>query len=299
VKHLEEEEIALFVDGKFDEIDENSVAGHLRECEPCRREYKAAVLMSWFWREDREALKPSADAVENGMAAAAPSRSGETRVSRVSHRAWSALRTAPAAAAAVVLVGATALWLAIGGGGGGPGTDPLIDPLYTSGKMVSSRTSFVIPGTENDFRPDAPVYRSNHLDADQKLTAALIHFTDKKHSGRASRDELYWLTVGFVAADQLDEAAISAGDALQRYPEDGDFLTLAAVISCLNGDCAESAQLLRDALEFNPLDPVTRLNLAVVLMRTGHRVEAQDLLRGIVSAKSKSPLTERARLLLQ
>ena len=299
MKHLEEEEIALFVDGKFGEIDEKSVAGHLRECERCRREYKAAVLMSWFWREDREALTPSTEAVENGMAAAAQSRSGATGFSRVSRRAWSTLRTAPAVAAAVAVVGATALWLSFGGGGDRPSTDPLLDPLYSSGKLVSSSTSFVLPGTEDDFRPDAPVYRSNHLDADQSLTAALIHFTDKKHSGRASRDELYWLTVGFVAADQLDEAAISASDALRQYPEDGEFLTLAAVISCLNGECAESERLLRDALEVDPLDPVARLNLAVVLMRTGDRGEAQDLLHEIAAAKTKSPLTERARLLLQ
>ena len=243
---------------------------------------------------------PSAEAVASGMAAAARSRGGVTRFARVSRRARSTLRAAPAVAAAVAVVGATALWLAVGAGGGDrPATDPLIDPLYSSGRMVSSRTSFVLPGTENDFRPDAPVYRSNHLDVDQSLTAALIHFTDKKHSGRASRDELYWLTVGFVAADQLDEAAISASDALRQYPRDGDFLTLAAVIGCLSGECAESEQWLRDALKIDPLDPVARLNLAVVLMRTGDRDEARTLLHGIVEAKPKSPLTERARLLLQ
>jgi predicted anti-sigma-YlaC factor YlaD len=299
VKHLEEAEIALFVEGKFDQIDEGAIACHLRDCDQCRQEYKAAVLMSWFWRRGREAFAPSPEVAEDGMRMTERSRDGDTGRVRLSRRLMSiGKRSVLAPVAAVVLVGAVAVWLAVGMGGSGPVPDPVIQSMYASATMVSNRTEFVLPGTEGDFRPDSPVYRSGLLSDDEALTDALIYLTDKKHSGQASRVDLYWLTAGFVAAGQLDEAVISATDALRQYPSDNDLLTLAAVIECMGGDNVRSELLLRDALSIDPADPVTKLNLAVVLLKNGNGDEAESLLRGLIRDDPDSRLAERARRLL-
>ena len=215
-------------------------------------------------------------------------------------RALSAVKSARVVAALVVVAGAVVLWLTtVGDGGDGRVTGDIIATLQRSGVVASSHMEFVLPGTETDFAPNAPVYRSNHVETDQSLTAALIQLTDKKQDGRASRDELYWLTVGFLAADLLDEASISAGEAVQLYPDDGDILTLAAVIRCLKGECADAEGLLREAIALDLRDEVARLDLAVVLMRVGNRDGARDLLQQVVSAEPETPLGDRARLLLR
>jgi len=299
LKHLQEAEIALFVEGKFDQIDESAVACHLRDCDQCRQDYKAAVLMSWFWRRGREAFAPSPEVVDSGTAIAQRSRDGEARLARLSRRLMSmGTRGVLAPVAAVVLVGAVAVWLAVGTDRSGPVPDPVIQSMYSSATMVSNRTEFVLPGTEGDFRPDTPVYRSGLKSDDDALTDALIHLSDKKHSGQASRDDLYWLTAGFVAADQLDEAKISATEALSQHPSDSGLLTLAAVIECMDGNSVRSELLLRDALRIDPADPVTKLNLAVVLLKNGNGDESESLLRGLIRDDPDSRLAERARRLL-
>lgn len=298
MSHLEEEEIALFVEGKLDDAGGRRVAAHLQTCAQCRQEYKAAVLMSWFWRKDQDSFTPAADVVEEGMKvagnrSAVPASARPRRGARAWHWRW----TTPVAAAAVVMV-AVSVWLGVGRRGELPAADPALEPIYEVARTVSSSTDFVLPGTEDDFRPEPAVYRSGNLSQDRSVTEALIHLTDKKHSGRASRDELYWLTAGFVAADQLLEASISARDALALYPRDGDFLTLSAIIECLRGDCATSRRLLSGAQDADPDDAVTRLNFAVVLLRTGERAGAAAVLKGIIAAEPDSPLARRARFLL-
>jgi hypothetical protein len=297
VRHLKE--ITLFVEGKFDRIDENAVAAHLRECDHCRQDYKTAVLFNWFWRGDRKPVTPLPTPQKNSTPSAATSRDPVSVFARVTRRLESVgKRVALAPPGLAVLVGAVALWLYVGTGGNEPVPDPVVQSIRTGATAVSSGTDFVLPGTEADFRPGTPVYRSSFRGDDDALTNALISLTDKKHSGKASSGDLYWLTAGFVASGQLDEAAISAADALYRYPRDGELLTLAAVIECMSGDSARSERLLRDAVRVDPDDLVIRLNLAVVLLKTGKLDEAESLLDGVVRANPDSRLAQRAIQLL-
>jgi hypothetical protein len=297
VKHLTEEEIALFVDGRFDGIDDQRVAGHIRDCESCRAEYQEAVRGKGRWIADKEGFRPPGDFVKVGMAVAA----SPMQVERRGGGFRAVVRLAGVAAAAVVAVVA-AVWLTVEkGGGGGEGTiiDQVVEPVFRAATVISSKTDFVLPRTENVFRPDFPVYRSGLATDSDSLTSALIYLVDRKNAGQATRDDLFWLVTGFVAADQLDEAETCVNDALRDYAGDGEFLTLAAVIACFKGDCDRAERLLREVLRNNPGDPIARLDLAVVLIKKGNRLEAEEHIQRVRHDQPKSLIAERAELLLQ
>lgn len=300
MKHLEESEISLFIQGKLDAVGEDAVTGHLRDCDQCRREYNAAILMNWFWRRDRASTVP--DPGPPGAAAGAggtgaqrgPEDPGRRAVPGRRRRRGGKYLVLGTVAAVMAVVG----WWWFGTGPSGLQAIPGLEPVVAGATAVSNRTDFVLPGTEFDFVPASPVYRSSGRWADPSIDDTLIHLTDKRVSGRASRDEMYWLAAGFVAVDQLDEAAIVAADALERYPGDADLLSVAAVIACMDGDVTTSERLLREALGAEPADPVARVNLAVILLKTDRVVEAASLLDDVIGADPDSRLAQRARRLL-
>jgi tetratricopeptide (TPR) repeat protein len=295
VKHLEEEEIKLFVEGRFDRIHEGEVARHLRDCAQCRQEYKTAVLFNWFQRREREPV-PDVRASAVPAPEAPGMRAGSSaRLARAVD--YAGKRVVLATAASVIAVCAVAVWLAVGTGVDEGGSSAVIRSLKSSAATLSSRSEFVLPGTEGSFTPGVSAYRSGFVTDDEELTDALLELTDRKNAGEASRDELYWLAAGFTSAGLLDEAALSAGDALDRYPGDGDLLTLAGVIQCMSGDLSESERMLREAVAAEPGNLLTRLDLAVTLLRAGRKEEAGSLLRSIVEADPDSPLAQRAAAL--
>jgi tetratricopeptide (TPR) repeat protein len=296
VKHLTENEIALFVDGRFEDIDDHRVAGHLRECDSCRADYQDAVRGKGRWIVDREQFQPGSDLVDAGVAAVHSMQSGRPGLGRPGRN----LRLLAVAAAVVVVVSVATFWFAVDNGGdAGSILDQAVEPVRRAAIEVSSHAEFVLPRTEDFFRPDLPVYRSNLTTDDESLTSALIHLTDKKNAGLDTRDDQFWLVAGFVAANQLDEAESCVNDALRDYPGDGEFMTLAAVIAQSTGDYVTAERLLQEVLRRDPGDATVRLNLAVVLMKQGNRPRAEDHLRRVLGDRPNTRLAERAELLLE
>ena len=299
--HLTEDEIALFVEGSFNELDRTNAYEHLRGCPQCFEDYKDAAIGRGIWETEREYFGEHPELVSAGLKIAGDNVDGRERSGRNSVRSRSLFgktRLLAIAACAVILIIA-AVWLPkeIGRKDTMPGESTAIQAVLAVAEMASSQSEIVFPGTENSFNPDLPNYRSG-IEYDNHLVSSLTELEESNNKGSASRDNLFWLATGFLATRQVAHAKKYINIARAQYPNDTELDVLNALVLFFDGNPDEAEKILRNAHSTHPDDAVSHINLCVVLLEQDKTSEARKLLEDLKKRHPNTRIATRAGKLL-
>jgi predicted Zn-dependent protease len=110
------------------------------------------------------------------------------------------------------------------------------------------------------------------------------------------------LIAAYQAADQLANARAYLDLAREHFPEDGGIRDLELMQIYREGNLELAEEMLRERLEAEPEDVLTRLNLAILLHERGHpgsMREAKSLAAVLVAEQPESALGLRAQKILE
>ncbi len=302
--HLTDEEVALFIEGSYDELNKASVYEHLRGCPQCFEDYKDAAIGRGIWTTEREFFGEQPALVAAGLEFAGGENARVTQPGSQpsAARPWfkKPLRLSLIAAATAIVAVAVVVWF--NGGNGGSTRDPIesaaIRAIQEVAKTVSSNSVIVIPGTENFFDPDLPAYRSGLEYNNRLISISLTELVEFHNEGTATRDDRFWLAAGFLSTGQLTPAKKYVDTARSLYPNDTEIGVLNALVFYMDGNLAEAERLLRDIHDVDPGNPVAQINLGGVLLDLNKTIEATELLKDIQERHPNTRLARRAQRLL-
>lgn len=300
--HLTEEEIALFIEEQYDEIDRKRIYDHLRGCKQCFTEYLDATRFRGTWISDGEPLESSRDLVDAGTRLVLKNTNhGQVHESRpapsrkASRRKWS---IALAGVLAVLLF--SVAWLTkMDRGESIQDLSSIVGPIRTAADWASTHSSIVIPGSEFSFDANSPAYRTNPALEDESISSSLLTLVDLYENHPDSRDVLFWLCKGFLATGRLTVAETYLKEARRLYPDDREISLLSALAEYFKGNTETSEQLLRGVLSQEPGNAVALMNLAVILIDRNEISEAHTICNKIQTLHPNTPIAERSRLMLQ
>ena len=178
------------------------------------------------------------------------------------------------------------------------GLPDILRPVREATAMFSSRSQFVIPGSELSFNADSPTYRSGFTAGDDSIDSALDALVKLKADHPKSRDLLCGLTKGFLVTRQFNMAGDYGREAHRLFPDDIEITLLQALVEFFEGDLNESERLHREVLVKDPDHPTALLNLAVVLRKKHNYTKARTLLEQVISDHPDSRMADRAQQLL-
>jgi hypothetical protein len=304
--HLDDNEIALFLEGGLGGPAERRLVRHLRDCDRCRQVMMDAARVVGAWQIDPDAFGPHPDilqagaadrlvSVDRSVAGARPARWTNRLVETFSRYRRSRRWALAAAAAALIIAVFTP---AVFRDNGSPVVPPRILAQIRDAVDAASGNGFiVIPGSEQDLKPRPSVYRSGYIAANDSLEISLEVLRQVFDSEHSNRDVAYWLIAGCVATGQNDLVEVLAREAGRRHPSDREILTLHALALYQDGELDQAEALLRECLESAPDDPAALIDLSLVLIDRGMKDEAVALLGRVRTDHRGTPLEDRVELI--
>jgi thioredoxin-like negative regulator of GroEL len=196
----------------------------------------------------------------------------------------------------VLLVLAWQLWF---GGSDAGRVDREIPDALRSAVAQASALGMVLPVGEGVSDEEIPRYRAGGASNGDALEGALARLSER-YERRISddREVVCWLIAGYIASGKIATARAYVSQARVRYPEDPRLLVLAAVIAYRESDLASAEKHLRAALALDPDDAVAKLDLAILLLDLGNRLEAIEHLEAVRAQHADTMLGRRAMSLL-
>jgi hypothetical protein len=172
-----------------------------------------------------------------------------------------------------------------------------VPALKQAAASASADGSIVLPGVEEVVAATSAEHRTGFVQADETISSALSGLTTA-YRDRPDPDVAHWLISGYLATGELETGRLYIQDARLRFPDDGRFLVLDAIVAYRMSDMARAETLLRAALEENPRDGAALLNLALVQYESGQMDSARRTLQLVRSQFAGSPLETRATTLI-
>lgn len=128
---------------------------------------------------------------------------------------------------------------------------------------------------------------------------ALAALDDIWHPEQASEEGWYLRAGALTALGLPGEGDRIAGDGLLRRPESRALRFVQSLARVLTGDVSGARQVLNEALERTPDDPVLLAQQAVLLARQGHRSDAREVLQRLQVHHLQHPATDWARRMVR
>ncbi|WP_291160236.1 hypothetical protein [Gemmatimonas sp. UBA7669] len=128
---------------------------------------------------------------------------------------------------------------------------------------------------------------------------ALAALDDIWHPEQASEEGWYLRAGALTALGLPGEGDRIAGDGLLRRPESRALRFVQSLARVLTGDVSGARQVLNEALERTPEDPVLLAQQAVLLARQGHRSDAREVLQRLQVHHLQHPATDWARRMVR
>lgn len=128
---------------------------------------------------------------------------------------------------------------------------------------------------------------------------ALAALDDIWHPEQASEEGWYLRAGALTALGLPGEGDRIAGDGLLRRPESRALRFVQSLARALTGDVSGARQVLNEALERTPADPVLLAQQAVLLARQGHRSDAREVLQRLQTHHLQHPATDWARRMVR
>ena len=288
--HLDEEELAGFIDGRCSDHDRVRIVGHLKSCTHCSEAYREAVLYKGLWTSGASDLETSEESVEFAGGVfdrnIAPARS--------LHFSAKYLRMISIAASIVIIATFGISYHLANRAGISLLDQNHIAPIREAVESASMNGHFVIPGGERFIDTVPETYRSGYVRIDDSLRTALAYFAGEFQDDAASRAVMYWLLGGYIATGQINTASDLASEAIKEFPADIDMKVFDAIVSYMEGDTTACERKFRQVLAMEPDNPYANLNLAVLLSEGGDETSALDLLGRVIREHGDSPFAARA-----
>jgi Tfp pilus assembly protein PilF len=157
----------------------------------------------------------------------------------------------------------------------------------------------VVPGGEAWADRVETTVRSGATTTSPEVSGTVARLATTRFSSTRQRTAAArWLSVGYLALDDLTSARLELETALTEAPRDPDLLILAAIRAHRADEIAVAEAYLRRALEARPGDALAQLDLGIVLAGTPQRLAESRALLDAVAAREPSPLANRARQVL-
>lgn len=128
---------------------------------------------------------------------------------------------------------------------------------------------------------------------------ALAALDDIWHPEQASEEGWYLRAGALTALGLPGEGERIAGDGLLRCPESRALRFAQSLARALTGDVSGARQVLNEALDRTPEEPVLLAQQAVLLARQGHRHDARDVLQRLQVHHLQHPATDWARRMVR
>lgn len=297
--HLSEEQLAMLVEGTATEGDSALLREHLKMCPDCAAAFEDVALYRAVWQADASVYRASDDLVALAANVAEPEQTTAKREPLVVVPFWRS-PVFGAAAAAVVLIAALAIWQP----GFGPGEferdayADLLPPLQQAVAVASMEGSILIPGGEAVASTTSPVHRAGIVAQDEIIASSLGRLANVYHKNPGNADVAHWLISGYLATDQLDNADLFVEDARRRFPSDIRFLVLEALVAYRLNDMNRAERLLQTAVNSDPAYGPALVNLGLVQYERGQWDAARRVFQTVQTRFAGSPLEDRATALL-
>ena len=291
--HLTDEEIALFIDKSYADIDVDGVVEHLKRCRRCFDLYRDSARDSAVWSMSPGEFALSAEIANVGKAVASrdavfQEKPNATDGSRRSHGGW---RYAVAVVTVALVVAAAVVFFGEGDRREAAAPDHVVGTIQIAVESAAPHWAMIIPGGEMVPAKPTVVYRSGAVVENDSLRSAIKRLIQSYEPGSPDVEVARWLIRGLLATGQIDAAGDYTRDARQAHPNDTELTMLGALIAFRDGDYAGSERLLVDVVAESPGNAVAMFNLAVALYHQGRSTEASDILAQIMSGPG--PLAHR------
>jgi anti-sigma factor RsiW len=293
--HLTDEQLASLADGSLPATDRGLLAEHLRACPECQAAFRDTVRYRAILLSDASIFRAPDAAVRAARAIPHLRRRAEPR-HRPGLRWVGAHGILAGVAAASILVAAVALWHA----GYRPmrnDYDRWFQPLRQAAASASASGSIVLPGTEDAAAATSSLHRSGYVEPSTAIESALDQLT-RAYRGHPDPDVVHWLITGCLATGEIERAEIYIHDARLRFPEEGRFVVLDAIVAYRSNELDRAERLLHSALENDPRNGAALLNLALVQYESGQIDSARRTLQMVRTEFPGSALETRAATLM-
>jgi anti-sigma factor RsiW len=290
-RHAELEELAQLVEGTLELERAAAVRRHVAACPSCLAAYEEAVRdrATWLGDPDQFAL-PSEFQRAHAQVLGRVEDERATKAVRPIPIPPIRTRTRWAWAAAATAAGLAAiLWL---------GIPPMsrqsdrlaLPPAIRAAAEDASARGLVLPGGEAGANTTPAAFRSGEgPDVGPEISRALARYEHDRDSAA-----LHAACIGLVANRKFDNARDYIEEGLKHDAKDVVLQVLAADLAYRDSKLGEAAQRLRTALDLRPHDPVTTLDLGIVLAETGDTAEAKRLLQSVAKEHRGTSLGDRA-----
>jgi hypothetical protein len=290
--HLTDEQLAALVDESLGDSERSFLVEHLRVCETCHAAYRDTIRYRAILMADASVFRAPDAMIELARRMARPER-----ISQPAPRfRWFAPRLVAGLSAAAVLTTAGVVWYTHHQPAQAPYSE-WVPTLKQAAASASADGSIVLPGLEEVVAATTSEHRSGFVQADETISSALSGLTSA-YRDNPDPDVAHWLISGYLATGELETGRLYIQDARLRFPDDGRFLVLDAIVAYRMSDMARAETLLRAALEENPRDGAALLNLALVQYESGQMDSARRTLQLVQSQFAGSPLETRATTLI-
>jgi tetratricopeptide (TPR) repeat protein len=302
-KHLTVAEIAGLIEGRHDDAEGARLWEHLLGCERCIEIYRESVIDWGIAQADRSALSEFPELVEAGLQIAVCKKAGTSgRVKRAILSSLSALAAVHryiASIAAILAVVAAGIWLLNIEGADGPSIPrTVMDPVRYAAGTISRRGPIIMHGGEYAITEKSTAKRSGFVQVENSLRSSLDYLYSRYENDSATPEGMYWLAAGYVATGQIDLARDLVAHARKEGMDDLRMLNLEALVAYIEGDLDRAERLFASIHVIYPDDPVSSINLAVVLMELGKFGESASILAEVVERFGDTPCAQRAKALL-
>lgn len=300
--HLTINEIAQLLDGNLDKDRSRALYDHLQQCERCFQVFRDAAIQQHLWSSNPELYQSTPRLIKEGMNAAnrkfpAQSASGqrESMFQFLFRR-----KRVPLVAGALVAVIMIFSWMFLDFSGDPGGEIPpgVLEPVKQAVGKATRRGLLVIPGGEHGLGEEHMAYRSGFVPASDTLRNAFDQLLTLYHN-EPSPQTASLLVAGYIATWQIDAARDIIAGARKNDIYNQIDPNLKSLMAHIDGDHQKAEKLYRRRLESNPDDPVAAINFAILLKSGARYGEASSLLLRVTRNHPGTPLSVRARKLLE